>query len=102
MTYHTGQITPFKCPADSSLLNRRQAKTAVVKHHRIDHKTSRLFTQKLDPVAVLVDEDEYVSVAQICRHLVVDDAAQHVEALAHVGRLGKQPVPHAVVQTEHG
>ena len=82
MAYHTGQVTPLKSSADGSLLYGRQAKTAIVKHHRIDNKTSRLFTQKLDAVAVLVDKDEHITVA-------------------HVGRLGEQPVAHAVIKAEH-
>lgn len=102
MPYHTCQISPFKSSADSSLLNSRQAQSPVVQHHGVDHKTSWLLAQQLDAVTVLVNKDENIAVTKVCRHLVIDDTAQHMETLAHVGRLGKQPVPHAVVQTEHG
>ena len=71
-----------------------------IKHHLIDHKTSRFFTQKLDAVAALVDKDEHIAVAKVSRHTIVDDAAKYMEALAHVSRLGEQPIPYAVVQTE--
>ena len=97
MAYHTGQVTPFKCAADCSLLAGRQTKPAIVKHHRIYDKASGFLAKKLDAVTVFIDEDEHISVAQICRHLVVHNAAQHMKALTHVGRLCEQPVPHAVI-----
>lgn len=88
--------------ARHSLLKSGQVETAIVQHHRIDDQASRLLAEQLDPVPVLVDEDEHVAIPQVKRHLVVHDSREHVEALPHVGRLREQPVPHAVVQAKHG
>ena len=49
----------------------------------------------------LVDEDEHIAVPQVNGHLVVHDSGEHMEALAHIGRLREQPVPHALIQTKH-
>lgn len=100
--YHPIQVPPDQGMARHSLLKSGQVETAIVQHHRIDDQASRLLAEQLDPVPVLVDEDEHVAIPQVKRHLVVHDSREHVEALSHVGRLREQPVPHAVVQAKHG
>ena len=53
----------------------------------IDDQTSAFHMKDLHACARLVDEDERVSVLHVETHLVCDDAAQRVEALAHVRRM---------------
>ena len=101
VTYHTCNITPFQSPADSSLLERRQAKSSIVQHHCINDKTSRFFSQKLDAITVLVDEDENIPVTQVCRHTIIHNTTEHMETLAHICRFCEEPVSHAIIQAEH-
>ena len=86
---------------DHPLLKRRKPQPAVIKHHGVYHQATRLFPEKFDAVPVLVDEDEHIAVPQVNGHLVVHDSGEHMEALAHIGRLREQPVPHALIQTKH-
>lgn len=99
---HPVQVPPDQGMAGHSFLKSGQPEAAIVQHHRIDDQAARLLPEQLDPVTVLVDEDEHVPVPQVEGHPVVHDSREHVEALSHVGRLREQPVPHAVVQAKHG
>lgn len=67
----------------------------------IDDQTSAFHMKDLHACARLVDEDERVSVLHVETHLVCDDAAQRVEALAHVCRMRIQEEPVGVCKAEH-
>lgn len=67
----------------------------------IDDQTAAFRMKDLHACARLVDEDERVAVLHVEPHLVGDDAAQRVEALAHVRRMRIQEEPVGVCQAEH-
>lgn len=93
------KITPFK--AAVRLKSGGFAESAAFKHLGIQDKTARLPVQEFHSVAMSVDEDIDVPVKWITTHLVAHKSGECMEALAHVGGLGIEPVTHAVVKTEH-
>lgn len=60
---------------------------AAFKLQMIDDQTAAFHMKDLHARARLVDEDERVAVLHVEAHLVGDDTAQRVEALAHVRRM---------------
>lgn len=71
---------------------------AAFKLQMIDDQTAAFHMKDLHACARLVDEDERVAVLHVVTHLVGDDAAQRVEALAHVRRMRIQEEPVGVRQ----
>lgn len=67
----------------------------------IDDQAAALHMKDLHRSAGLVDEDERVAVLNVASHLVGDDAAERVEALAHVRGMRVQVEAVAVAETEH-
>lgn len=74
---------------------------AAFKLQMIDDQTAAFHMKDLHACARLVDEDERVTVLHVEAHLVGDDAAQHVETLAHVRRMRIQEEPVGICQAEH-
>ena len=74
---------------------------AAFKLQMIDDQTAAFHMKDFHARARLVDEDERVTVLHVEAHLVGDDAAQRVEALAHVRRMRIQEEPVGVRQAEH-
>ena len=74
---------------------------AAFKLQMIDDQTAAFHMKDLHACAHLVDEDEHVDVLHVEAHLVGDDTAQRVEALAHVRRMRIQEEPVGVRQAEH-
>lgn len=66
----------------------------------IDDQTAAFHMKDLHACARLVDEDERVSVLHVEPHLVCDDAAQRVEALAHIRRMRIQEEPVGVCKAK--
>ncbi len=64
-------------------------------------QTAAFHMKDLHACARLVDEDERVAVLYVETHLVCDDAAQRVEALAHVRRMRIQKESVGVRKAEH-
>lgn len=67
----------------------------------IDDQTAAFHMKDLHACARLVDEDERVSVLHVETHLVCEDAAQRVEALAHVRRMRIQEESVDICTAEH-
>lgn len=67
----------------------------------IDDQTAAFHMKDLHACARLVDEDECIAVLHVETHLVCDDAAQRVEALAHVRRMRIQEEYVGVCMAEH-
>lgn len=67
----------------------------------IDTQTAAFHMKDLHACARLVDKDERVSVLHVEPHLIGNDAAQRVEALAHIRRMRIQEEPVCVCQAKH-
>lgn len=67
----------------------------------IDDQTAAFHMKDFHACARLVDEDERIAVLHVQTHLVCDDAAQRVEALAHVRRMRIQEEPVGFRRAEH-
>lgn len=67
----------------------------------VDNQAAALHMEDLHGGAGFVDEDERVTVLHVAPHLVGDDAAERIEALAHVGGMRIQVEAVAVTQAEH-
>ena len=74
---------------------------AAFKLQVIDDQTAAFHMKDLHARARLVDEDERIAVLHVEPHLVGDDAAQRLEALAHVRRMRIQEEPVGVRKAEH-
>lgn len=74
---------------------------AAFKLQMIDDQTAAFHMKDLHACARLVDDDERVAVLHVETHLVGDDAAQRVEALAHVRRMRIQEEPVGVCKAKH-
>lgn len=74
---------------------------ALLQLEVVDDQATAFHMEDLHGRARLVHEDERVSVLDVAPHLVGHNAAERVEALAHVGGARVQEEPVAVVQAEH-
>lgn len=74
---------------------------ASVQSFRIDDHTSRLIVKQLDAISAFVHEDVHVTVHRVISNPVPDKSGEGVEALAHIGRLAIEPIPHLLSQTKH-
>ena len=74
---------------------------AVVQTLVVDDEPARLVTQQLHHVVRGVHEHKHVAAVQVLPHMVVHDAAQHVEVLPHVRWLRVQPELRSVSKAEH-
>ena len=78
-----------------------QMHSAMVQTLVVDDKPARLVTQQLHHVVRGVYEHKHVAAVEVLPHVVVHDAAQHVEVLAHVRGLRVQPELRPVSKAEH-
>ena len=67
---------------------------------RMAYKT-RPPTEKFHHVPAGIGKDEHIPAAESLTHSVRHDAAEPVEALAHINGLVVQPVPAGVIQIKH-
>lgn len=74
---------------------------AAFKLQMIDDQTAAFHMKDLHACARHVDEDEHAVVLHVETHLVGDDTAQRVEAIAHVRRMRIQEEPVGVCHAEH-
>lgn len=74
---------------------------ALFKLEIVDDQTAALHMEDLHGRTGLVDKDEGVAVLDVAPHLVGHDAAERVEALAHIRGVRVQEEAVAVIQAEH-
>ena len=97
------QIRPIYVHRHTVAINRnRHPEGASVQGFRIDDHTSRLVMKQLDAIPALVHEDVNIAVHRVATYFVPDKPGKGVEALAHIGRLTVEPIPHSLFQTKHG
>ena len=75
--------------------------SAYIQSDGIQDKSSFLLTKHLHHVSARIHEDVHITSFEVGAHTVGYDAAQTVEALAHVHRFVVQPVLHRAIQTKH-
>ncbi len=97
------QIRPAYGHRHAVAANRdRHPECAPIQGFRIDDHASGLIVKELDAIPALVHEDVHVPVHRIVTYSVPDKSGEGVEALAHIGGLAVEPIPHPLVQTKHG
>ena len=79
----------------------RQSHTSHIKAEAIKDQATFLLAEELHHIATGVNKDEDIPTTQATTHGVGDDAAQSVEALAHINGLVIQPVPVCPIKVEH-
>ena len=75
--------------------------SAYIQSDGIQDKSSFLLTKHLHHVSARIHEDVHITSFEVGAHTVGYDAAQTVEALAHVHWPVVQPVLHRAIQTKH-
>ena len=103
---HQHQFLPFGPAAWSGVVVIRQqvgkADAALLQLQAIYHQAAILCVKDLHARQRPVHEDESLTVMHVAVHLVRNNAAQGVEALAHVRRVWIQVERIRIAQAEHG
>lgn len=92
-------LTDGLCPRTGKSLGNMQFTTFKKLH--VQHQTTWLHMQELDPIAPRVDEHINTTVKRVFSHLRTDKSAEGVKALAHIGRRRPELVSETVVQAKH-
>jgi len=84
--HHHHQVVPMDVQGDGILIKGRELKTARFQLFVIDHQAGIFHMQDFHNVFSAVDKNEHPSIAYIVVHGPSYNAAEGVEALAHINR----------------
>jgi len=90
--YNQQQIGPFDGHCMARFVVAWQLKSARVQLLVIDHHTGIFHVKDLHDGLLPVNENKYLTAADIAVHLGVHNTTQGIKALAHVNRVGIQVI----------
>lgn len=98
---HHHQVVPVYAQRGGLFIKIGQLEATRFKLLVVDHHTGIFHVEDLHDVLTTVDENKYPTIADILVHRFVHNAAQSIEALAHIYRHRVQVVLKGFVEMEH-
>src|SRR5699024_8393984 len=98
---HHNQFPPRYRITTRALVQVRKRENTALEALVIDHEASAFPVEQLQPCAVRIVEDEYLTAQRIATHTPTNLAAQRIEAFAHIRRCTAQVIGLRIPQREH-